>query len=197
MKKRAIFAMSVLVSAFAFSTGGALAIGQASAQKKSQANNQEQIYGNQLMTEQELAEQRAKMRAAKTVQEREQIRTEQHERMTERAKERGVTLPDEPCAKGGDVGPAGRGMGPGNRGAGQGSMPSFSDFDQNKDGKITEDEFSEARTAKIIDRAQKGYQMRGLSNASSFADMDTNQDGAISPEEFSAHQSLNAQQMGK
>ena len=75
---------------------------------------QEPIYGSQLMTQQERNEYRARMRAAKTVQEREQIRKEHHEQMKVRAKERGVTLPDEPPARGrgGAMGP-GSGMGPG------------------------------------------------------------------------------------
>jgi rhodanese-related sulfurtransferase len=85
-----------------------------------------------------------------------------------------------------------RGMGPG-RGR-QGNMPSFSDFDLNQDGKITEEEFTEARNARVTKRAQEGYQLRGLGNIRSFDDIDTNHDGAISPEEFSAHQSLQQQQ---
>ncbi len=75
----------------------------------------------------------------------------------------------------------------------QGTMPSFSEFDLNKDGKITEEEFTDARTARITKRLQEGYQMRGLANASSFADIDTNHDSAISPEEFSAHQAVHQQ----
>ena len=73
------------------------------------------IYGSQLMTMQERNEHRAKMRAAKTAEERERIRAEHHEQMKVRAKERGVTLPDAP--------PAGRGpgMGPGGGGGGMGS----------------------------------------------------------------------------
>ncbi len=69
------------------------------------------VYGRQLMTEQEQLEQRARMRAAKTEEEREQIRAEHHERMQERAQERGLSLPDQPMARGG-MGPgAGRGAG--------------------------------------------------------------------------------------
>lgn len=64
-----------------------------------------QIYGSQLMTRQERIEYRNRIRAAKTAQEREQIRKEHHERMKERAKERGVTLPDEPPMPGGGMGP--------------------------------------------------------------------------------------------
>jgi hypothetical protein len=80
-------------------------------------------------------------------------------------------------------------------GPGPGQMPAFSDFDLNKDGKITEDEFNEARAARIADRAQKGYPMRGLANAASFADIDTNHDGTLSPAEFAAHQAAHRQRM--
>lgn len=80
------------------------------AQQKTQA--QERIYGSQLMTQQERNAYRQKMRAAKTQEEREQIRLEHHKEMQQRAKEKGVTLPDEPPARGGGMGP-GSGMGPG------------------------------------------------------------------------------------
>lgn len=74
-----------------------------------------QIYGSQLMTQEERSAYRTQMRNAKTAQEREQIRNEHHERMKVRAKEKGVTLPDEPPARGmgGGMGPGGGGMGPG------------------------------------------------------------------------------------
>jgi hypothetical protein len=79
------------------------------------------VYGSQIMTQQERIEHRNKMRAAKTLEEREQVRADHHRQMVERAKERGVTLPDEPPARGG-MGPGGGmglggGMGPrgGNR----------------------------------------------------------------------------------
>jgi hypothetical protein len=60
------------------------------------------------MTRQERIEHRAKMNAAKSVQEREQVRLDHHEQMQLRAKERGVSLPDTPPAQG-----MGKGMGPG------------------------------------------------------------------------------------
>ena len=74
-----------------------------------QVQGQEQIYGSQLMTQQERIEQRDKMRAAKDAGEREQIRKAHHERMKERAKERGVVLADEPPARGGGMGLGGGG----------------------------------------------------------------------------------------
>lgn len=77
------------------------------------------VYGSQLMTNQERIEHRNKLRAAKTAEEREQIRLQHHEQMQQRAKEQGVTLPDTPPARGrgqgGRMGPGGGmgGMGPG------------------------------------------------------------------------------------
>jgi len=79
-------------------------------QKKVQT--QERIYGSQLMTRQERVEFHAKMRAAKTAEEREQIRMQHHEQMKERAKAKGINLPGEPPAMGGHMGPGG-GMGTG------------------------------------------------------------------------------------
>ena len=75
---------------------------------------QEQVYGSQLMNQQERTEYQAKMRNAKTSEEREQVRAQHHKEMQVRAKQQGVTLPDEPPAKGmgGGMGPAG-GMSPG------------------------------------------------------------------------------------
>jgi hypothetical protein len=83
------------------------------------------IFGAQIMTEQERIEHRARMRAARTPEEREQVRIEHHGQMVERARERGVTLPEEPPVRGG-MGPGtgpGAGMGPrGGSGAGAGGI---------------------------------------------------------------------------
>jgi Ca2+-binding EF-hand superfamily protein len=73
------------------------------------------------------------------------------------------------------------------------NRPAFSEYDLNGDGKITEKEFNEARSKRISERAQQGYQMRNLGSAPSFADIDTNGDGEISTEEFAAHQSQRPQ----
>ncbi len=83
-------------------------------QDRVQAQDQVQVYGSQLMTEQERNEYRNKIRAAKTSQERERIRQEHHQAMTQRAKKQGVTLPDEPPAMGSHRGMRdGQGMGSG------------------------------------------------------------------------------------
>jgi len=96
----------------------------APAKKQTQTKQKEEvIYGRQMMTREEITEYRTKMRAAKTVEEREQIRKEHHEKMKARAKERGITLPDEPPMRGPGMGPGGGGMGPGKgMGPGGGGM---------------------------------------------------------------------------
>ena len=57
---------------------------------------QEQIYGSQLMTQQERNEFRVQMQAATSNEARERIRWEHHIKMQERAKGRGIDLPEEP-----------------------------------------------------------------------------------------------------
>jgi hypothetical protein len=64
--KLKMIVLSALIGALLLSAGFALAV------------DQEQINGNQLMTEQERDEYRAKMRAAKTAEEQEKIRMEHH-----------------------------------------------------------------------------------------------------------------------
>jgi hypothetical protein len=55
--------------------------------------------GRQLMTEEEWKEHRDKMRGM-TAQERSRYREETHKRMMERAKEKGVTMPETPGPRG-------------------------------------------------------------------------------------------------
>jgi hypothetical protein len=101
----------------------ALAADKVQAQDQTRLQDQEQIYGSQLMTEQERLEHRNMMRTLKTQEEREAYRLEHHKKMQVRAKEKGVTLPEEPLPQGrmmkgtgagGGMGPGG-GMGQGNR----------------------------------------------------------------------------------
>lgn len=104
-----------LATALFLSSGLVTAADPVPVQGKEQAQKQEQVYGAQLMTQQERTELRAKMFAAKTVEEREQIRNENHKAMQERAKARGVTLPEVPLRGSGMGmgGGMGGGMGPG------------------------------------------------------------------------------------
>ena len=99
--------VSTLAMTILLSTGIAFAADQDRDQLQAQDRNQ--VYGSQLMTPEERAEHRTRMRAARTPQEREQIRMQQHKRMQERARARGLTLPDEPPMRGGGMG-RGRGM---------------------------------------------------------------------------------------
>ncbi|MBU2753726.1 hypothetical protein HFU84_11215 [Acidithiobacillus sp. CV18-2] len=82
--------------------------------------------GSQLMTQQERAEHRNKMQSAKTEQERQQIRSENHETMRKRAEEKGMSIPENAPSTGmhqgrgmqggsGMMGGAGMGRGGSNR----------------------------------------------------------------------------------
>ena len=78
-------------------------------------------YGSQLMSPEERAEHRAKMRSLPP-SEREAYRAEHHEEMKKRAESMGLSLPDEPPAYGGGFGRRGPGYGYGygRRGPGYG-----------------------------------------------------------------------------
>jgi hypothetical protein len=86
---------------------------QDQAQTQGHARDKDQIYGSHLMTRMERAEHRKQMRSLKTEGERERFRQEHHKKMEERAKERGLTLPDMPHH---NRGPASGGAGPGGAG---------------------------------------------------------------------------------
>lgn len=73
---------------------------------------EQQVYGSQLMTQQERMEHRTKMQSMNTMEERERYRMEHHKKMQQRAKQQGVTLPDEPLMRKKGMGD-GRGMGGG------------------------------------------------------------------------------------
>ena len=107
-KKLSIFV--AFVCSILLTSSFALAANQAQEQERIQAQKQEHVYGSQMMTEQERNEYRVRMQAAKTNEEREQIRMEHHELMQKRAKERGLSMPDSPPPRRGGMG---GGMGPG------------------------------------------------------------------------------------
>jgi Ca2+-binding EF-hand superfamily protein len=64
------------------------------------------------------------------------------------------------------------------------NMPAFAEFDLNADGSLTEQEFYEARTKRMSERAQQGFAMRNAPNAPSFEDIDRDGDGSVGPEDF-------------
>lgn len=105
-------AAAVSVSAVLLSTS---AVAQDKIQDQTKSRTQDMIYGSQLMTPAERSQYMNQMRTLKTAQEREAFRLQHHEQMLERARAKGVTLPDAPQAIG--MGPAG-GMGGGAGAAG-------------------------------------------------------------------------------
>jgi Ca2+-binding EF-hand superfamily protein len=54
---------------------------------------------------------------------------------------------------------------------------------------LLEQEFNEAHSKRITERAQQGYAMRGLENMHQFAEFDADGDGKVTLEEFTAAQS--------
>lgn len=117
----ALFAAVALSAAVATTS----AMAQDKTQDRTQLRIQDQIYGSQLMTDAERNEYQARMRNMKTEQEREAYRLEHHKQMQERARVKGVSLPDEPPARGAGPGPrpaAGGGAG-GGMGGGMGGGP--------------------------------------------------------------------------
>lgn len=92
----------------------------------------------------------------------------------------------------------GQGMGQG-RGMGMRqncmkSQPSFTEYDLNNDGKITQSELEEARAKRMNQKAKEGKMLRNAGNAPAFSDMDINNDGSLNQEEFRLHQT---EQMNK
>ena len=81
-----------------------------------------------------------------------------------------------------------QGMRQGKGNKGQQNKPSFTTFDLNKDGKITQKEFDEARIKRMTQRANEGKMMKNAGNAPSFESIDTNHDESISADEFQTHQ---------
>jgi 1,2-phenylacetyl-CoA epoxidase catalytic subunit len=119
--KRALICSTVIAALF--STAASVAIATDKDRDQGRLQAQDRVYGSQLMTRQERNEYDALMNAAKTGKERDQIRQAHQEQMKERAKQRGVTLPDETPAygktqgmgSGGGMGGPGGGVGPGSR----------------------------------------------------------------------------------
>jgi hypothetical protein len=89
--------LSYMTGALALSIGLALAADPPPAK--------EQVHGSQVMTQQERDAHRAKINAAKTAQEKEKVRAEEHARLKERAEQQGKAMPEKPPAKGDGTGP--------------------------------------------------------------------------------------------
>lgn len=65
---------------------------------------QQQVYGRELMTEEEYAVHHDRMRAAESEAERQQIRKQNHDLMKARAEQRGLSIPGEPPSRTGKKG---------------------------------------------------------------------------------------------
>lgn len=68
------------------------------------------------------------------------------------------------------------------------NMPTYTDFDLDGDGNVTQKEFYTARNNRIRARVLEGKKMRNMSNAPSFSSIDSNGDQQLSEEEFNMHQ---------
>ncbi len=98
------------VAAIAFTGSNVLAQDKVQSNAQTPTRDQDKlqvpVYGSQLMTDAERNEYRLRMRSLKSSQERETFRLEHHKLMQDRAREKGITLPEVPPAMG-------KGMGPG------------------------------------------------------------------------------------
>jgi len=73
--------------------------------------------------------------------------------------------------------------------------PAFSDFDQNSDGFVSEEEFNSTRAARHEAMAKEGRPMKGMATAPSFADIDSDGDGKLSEAELTAAQQAHMKAM--
>lgn len=69
---------------------------------------------------------------------------------------------------------------------GRGPTP-FESYDSDGDGYVSQEEFGQARAARMQQRAEQGGQFRNIGNAPGFADIDNDGDGRLSREEIEAH----------
>lgn len=124
LKSKVVKAGSVAMVVAAGIVGVATpAVAQDRDQDRVQQRDQDRIFGSQLMTQQERLDYANRMRSMKTDQERQAFRLEHHIQMQERARQKGVTLPDDP-PQGPGRAIGGSGMGPGGgMGSGGGMGP--------------------------------------------------------------------------
>jgi len=65
-----------------------------------------------------------------------------------------------------------------------GARPSFVEVDTNKDGKVSQEEFSMFQASQMEKNANAGKALRNAGNAPQFEEIDTNKDGSLSAEEM-------------
>jgi Ca2+-binding EF-hand superfamily protein len=66
--------------------------------------------------------------------------------------------------------------------------PAFSEFDQDGDGFVSEDEFNSFREARHEAMAKAGKPMKGMASAPAFSDVDADGDGKLTEAELTAAQ---------
>ncbi|WP_294960561.1 hypothetical protein [Sulfurimonas sp.] len=76
-------------------------------------------------------------------------------------------------------------------------MPSYSNFDSDGNGKITQKEFNLAQQKRMQEQANSGKMMRNANNAPQFSDIDTNNNGNIDKQEFQTHQANSRSKRGQ
>ena len=74
-------------------------------------------------------------------------------------------------------------------------VPSFSDFDANRDGKISKAEFESAQEHRMKNQSESGKMMKNINNQLSFENLDINQDTFVDTTEFSEHQAKHRAKM--
>ncbi|HYN78955.1 MAG TPA: hypothetical protein VES73_14330 [Lamprocystis sp. (in: g-proteobacteria)] len=83
------------------------------------------------------------------------------------------------------------GRGPGR----EGTLPGFTDLDENHDGSLSAAEFNDARANRAVEKSQAGLPLGSLRNAPPFEALDLSGDGRISAEEFSTVQAQHSAPM--
>jgi Ca2+-binding EF-hand superfamily protein len=75
-----------------------------------------------------------------------------------------------------------------NKGKGRQNRPTFTTYDLNNDGKITQKEFYDGQAERMTQKADEGKMMRNAGKAPTFESIDANSDGVVTQTEFSTHQ---------
>lgn len=78
---------------------------------------------------------------------------------------------------------------------GKHSPPPFTEFDQDGDGFVSEDEFNATRNARMAAMAEAGKPMKGAATAPAFSDLDTDGDGQLNEAELTAGQKAHMKAM--
>lgn len=98
--------VSLVLLGAGLATVSSIAAGQDQTQRREPSAQQQLLgFGPQLLSEEEQAAYRARIRKAKTAQESESVRAEHYQLMWVRAREKGIALPEQRPPVGGSLGP--------------------------------------------------------------------------------------------